>query len=153
MQFLSAQHKNSHISIRSNFVRQIKVDSLKKRIFKYSSSCCFSKIHILSFNQITCDFWFSVKTRSGRNNVMTQDCLQIVLCNCPRQIIMRLLMGIIFITLVHLGSFKAIEDTQDSWTKHLRWSVLLSHSFDRWKLIYLSEELMTINNRDLLVPS
>jgi len=33
---------------------------------------------------------------------------------------MRLLMGIIFITLVHLGSFKAIEDTQDSWTKHLR---------------------------------
>ena len=65
--------------------------------------------------------WFSDKTRSGRNNVMTQDCLQIILCNWPRQNIMRLLMGIIFLTLIHLGSFKAIEDTQDSWTRHLRW--------------------------------
>ena len=29
-------------------------------------------------------------------------------------------MGIILITLVHLRSFKAIEDAQDSWTKYLR---------------------------------
>merc|ERR1712200_300815 len=28
--------------------------------------------------------------------------------------------GIILITLVHLRSFKAIEDAQDSWTKYLR---------------------------------
>ena len=66
---------------------------------------------------------------------------------------MRLLMGIIFVTLIHLGSFKAIEDTQDSWTKHLRWSVYAQFSFlIHWSVCF-SEEKMTIVNLDLSVLS
>ena len=66
---------------------------------------------------------------------------------------MRLLMGIIFVTLIHLGSFKAIEDTQDSWTKHLRWSVYTQFIFlIQWSMCF-SEEKTTIVNLDLSVLS